>query len=83
MEERIMKVIVTSVEDYWGSTITHGAGIHVTDDGVEVVHFAGDWRPMRNIAEALHAGDQVEVELEDWQITGIRGVTDFIRRTNE
>lgn len=40
------------------------------DDPDEIVEFAGDWRMMRNIAEALEEGwESVPAEIEEWQIT--------------
>lgn len=34
------------------------------------VRFGGDHRPMRDVREALAAGDEVLVDLEGWQILG-------------
>ena len=48
-----------------GSTIWVGRG--ETKEGHKI-RFAGDWRPMRDIYEALDAGDVAMVELEPWQI---------------
>lgn len=35
----------------------------------DVVVFAGDWRPMRDLGYALEAaGEPIPVEVEDWQV---------------
>jgi hypothetical protein len=34
----------------------------------KVVQFAGDWRPMLDVMEALVRGDEVIAEVEDWQV---------------
>jgi len=60
------RVRVISVRpEFDGSTIWIGLG--ETGEGKRV-RFAGDWRPMRDIYEALDAGDIAMVELEPWQI---------------
>lgn len=62
----ITRVRVISVRpESPGSTIWIGRG--TTKDGRHIT-FAGDWRPMRDIYEALDAGDIAMVELESWQI---------------
>lgn len=48
-----------------GSTIWLGVG--ETRKGKRL-HFAGDWRPMRDIAEAMEEGEIAMVDLEPWQI---------------
>lgn len=60
-----MKVQVTDVTYEAGSTIAIGYG---TDEDGKQVRFAGDWRPMRDIAQALNIGEYVEVEVADWQL---------------
>ncbi len=58
-------VTVERVEQPRGQTIAYGYG--TTEDG-RFIRWAGDHRPMRHIAEALAAGELVEVEIESWQI---------------
>jgi hypothetical protein len=59
-----MNVTVEAIERCEGSvTVARG----IDDDGF-IIRFAGDARPLAAIAEALEAGEDVEVELEDWQI---------------
>ena len=41
---------------------------HATDTEGRVFTFAGDWRPMLLIAEAIHDGVEVEVWLDGWEI---------------
>ncbi len=50
---------------------TVGTGVGLDADGNEIT-FAGDWRPLLQCAEALEAGKDVEVYLEDWQIIAWR-----------
>jgi len=62
----LTRVRVISVRpEFPGSTIWIGRG--ATEDGRRIT-FAGDWRPMRDIYEALDAGDIAMVELASWQI---------------
>ncbi|HEY2953851.1 MAG TPA: hypothetical protein VGK89_01235 [Candidatus Eisenbacteria bacterium] len=52
-------------------TLTPGCTIaigHGTDREGRELSFGGDWRPMLQIAEALEAGEPVEVTLEPWQL---------------
>lgn len=43
-------------------------GFGKTEDGQDVV-FAGDWRPMRDLAEAIEeAGEPQPAEIEGWQV---------------
>ena len=61
-----MIATVDSVTMIPGSTIATGEA--TLEDGRRC-QFAGDWRPMRDIHEALQVLDVVHVDLEDWQIT--------------
>ena len=58
-------VHVTKVDITPGSTV--GIGYATDAEGREFT-FAGDWRPMLQIAEALHAGREVEVWLDGWTV---------------
>lgn len=60
-----MNVHVLQVEP--AGSVAIGTGL---DDDGKTVRFGGDWRPMADIAQALEAGEDVEVELEGWQILG-------------
>jgi len=62
-----MKLTVESVHYEPGSTIATAIGV---DENGQRWHFAGDWRPMRDVAEALKAGEDVKVDVESWQIMG-------------
>jgi hypothetical protein len=64
-----IRVIVTQVQITPGSTVALGEGL---DEGGRAVSFAGDWRPMLAIADALEAGEDVEVYLDPWQIIAWR-----------
>lgn len=59
------EVHVTSVDITPGSSVGIG---HATDTQGQAITFAGDWRPMLLIAEALHDGEEVEVWLDGWEI---------------
>lgn len=60
-----MRVSVTCVT-YGGGTVATAIGTDMeTGDWVT---FAGDARPMMDIGEALAAGEDVEVDVEPWQI---------------
>ena len=55
------------------SCVTYDGGSVATATGTDMetgdwVTFAGDHRPMMAIAEALATGEDVEVDVEDWQI---------------
>jgi hypothetical protein len=60
---------VTSVQITLGSTISTGRALAA--DGSPIV-FAGDWRAMLQIVEALDAGVEVYVYLEYWQVIAYR-----------
>ncbi len=62
-------VTVTTIQITPGCTVALGEGL---DECGRAVSFAGDWRPMRAIAEALEAGEPVEVYLDDWQVLAWR-----------
>lgn len=65
-----MLVHVEDVSLESGSSIAIGYG--TLDDGT-AVRFAGDWRPMRDIKEALAAAPEDDLpvaEVEDWAILG-------------
>lgn len=61
----LIRVTVTEVVADHGSIVML-RGIEVETDAV--VTFAADHRPAQHIAEALAAGEDVEVALEGWQI---------------
>jgi len=66
-------VLVDTVEPAPGQSVWSGEGTIQWEDGVEIengdrVRFAGDWRPMRGLAEAVEEHGEVAVELEGWQI---------------
>jgi hypothetical protein len=61
---RVLRVTITP-----GSTVATGEAVDAIG---RAILFAGDWRPMRTIAEALEAGEVVEVALEDWQVLAHR-----------
>lgn len=64
-----MRVAVERVTwERFASSVGIGHGTNALTG--EPVTFAGDWRPMRDIACALAAGRHVEVEVEDWQVLG-------------
>ena len=63
-----VRVRVTRVgPEFPGSTIWLGIG--ETKEG-QKVRFAGDWRPMRDIYDAMEAGEVAMVNLQPWQILG-------------
>ena len=63
------RVSVTQVQIMPGCTVTLGEGL---DECGRAVSFAGDWRPMLAIAQALDRGEAVEVYLADWQVLAWR-----------
>ncbi len=60
---------VTSVQVLPGAMISTGRAL---DETGQPLVFAGDWRTMLAIAEALEAGEEVQVYLEDRQIVAWR-----------
>lgn len=62
-----MIVIVTEVHMVPGSTIATADGAR--EDGSPIT-IAGDWRPMRDLADAVAEHGPIEVEVEDWQVIG-------------
>jgi hypothetical protein len=64
-----LRVTVTHVQITPGCTVALGEGL---DECGRALSFAGDWRPMLAIAEALGAGEPVEVHLATWQVLSWR-----------
>ena len=60
-----LHLTVTSVRLTPGCTVALGEGLDVCG---RVVSFAGDWPPMRQVAEALEGGKPVEVYVHEYQI---------------
>ena len=58
-----MKIVVGRVVIPPGSTI--GYGIGTVEDTSDIAIFAGDWRPMQEMGEALEAGVVVVAEVPD------------------
>ncbi len=64
-----MRIDVYHVSYTSGDTVAVGRGTE--EDGREIT-FAGDWRPMLGIAEAISAEEApVSVEIEDYQVLHI------------
>jgi hypothetical protein len=63
-----MLITVTEIDPPDGSTVTVGHGVEVETD--RRIRFACDWRPAMAIFDAISQGEDVEVELESWQILG-------------
>ena len=62
-------IAVTRVSIPAMSTIGYGRGV---DDQGNLVRFAGDHRPLRQLGEALAAATEpIEVEVADWQALSI------------
>src|SRR5262245_37342839 len=59
------RVTLTRVQIMPGSTVALGEGY---DSCGRALSFAGDWRPMLDLAEALEAGEAVEVTFDHWQV---------------
>lgn len=73
-----LRVTVTHVEVVPGATLGYGEGI---DDEGSIAYFVGDHRPMLHIAEALEAGTDVEVFLEEYQIQRLFKLSEGIDAT--
>lgn len=65
-----MRLTIESVDLRPGATTARCVGI--SEEGARFA-FAGDWRPCEVIAEALDNGEEVEVEVEPWQILALLG----------
>jgi hypothetical protein len=64
-----MMVAVYRVESpFLHGTISVGYGVN--EEG-EDVRFAGDWRPMSDIAEAVEAGERPMAEVPSWAILSV------------
>ncbi|MEA2677180.1 MAG: hypothetical protein QOJ81_1321 [Chloroflexota bacterium] len=66
-----MKVVVTRV--LFGGVVGQpepsiAVGFGTTDNGTVGVAFAGEIRPMVEVADALASHSPVVVEVEDWQV---------------
>lgn len=59
-----MLVKVKSIGEFGESVVT---ALAETEDG-QIISFAGSWREMIIIAEALDENKEPEVEIESWQI---------------
>jgi hypothetical protein len=67
-----VKVQVTTVAIPMGSSIGYGAGFPEGDE-TKQVYFAGDWRPMAGLGEAIAtADDPIVIDVPDWAILEIR-----------
>lgn len=76
-----MEVLVERVAIPAGSTIGYGMG--QTRDGLQVV-FAGDWRPMRDLGEALaRSTEPIPVEVPDESIVAMGIVLGLDGRNDE
>ena len=64
-----LRVTVNRIDLVPGSTV--GTGVGLDAEGNEIT-FAGDWRPLARFAEALQAGEIVEVLLDGYQIIAWR-----------
>jgi hypothetical protein len=71
-----VKIKVNEIRIPAESTVGYGRGID--EDGNEI-HWVGDHRPMRQLAEAIESGvledtdEFIELDLEDWQILDPHG----------
>ena len=61
-----MNVLVTKVESGTDSTLGYAWG--TDESNGDEVFFAGDWRPMRTLAEVVNEGSLISVEVEAWQV---------------
>lgn len=69
-----MRLTVRAIKIPAMSTIGYGLGVN--EEG-KVIEFVGDHRPMRHLGESLkalaEAGEPApEVDVDDWQIVGVR-----------
>lgn len=64
-------VSVTSVVPNGSIAIAFGTNVETG----KKVSFGGDWRPLRDVAEAIDNGEYVEVEVEEWQLLHFISVT--------
>jgi hypothetical protein len=64
LKAKVLRVQITP-----GSTVATGEALDALGRSI---FFAGDWKPMLQIAEALEAGERVEVYLRSWQILAWR-----------
>lgn len=62
-----MRTIAVEQVESHGSV---GVGIGRDTETGEQVRFGGDWRPMRDLAEAVAEGEEPVVEVENWQVLG-------------
>lgn len=60
-----MQVLVDEVI-YDGGTIAIGHGTEL--ESGDRVTFGGDWRPMRDLADAVFDHGEILVTVEDWQV---------------
>jgi len=71
-----VKIKVNEIRIPAESTVGYGRG---TDEDGNEIHWVGDHRPMRHLAEAVEAGvlgdsdEFIELDLEDWQILDPHG----------
>lgn len=71
-----MKIKVNEIRIPAMSTVGYGRG---TDEDGNEIHWVGDHRPMRELAEAVEAGvlqdtdELIEIDLEEWQILDPHG----------
>lgn len=63
------RVLVTSVE-VDASSVSRATGIDVETD--EQIVFAGDTRLMVDVAQAIDNAEDVEVEIEGWQVLTVK-----------
>jgi len=64
LRARVLKVVITP-----GSTVATGEAVDAIG---RAISFAGDWRAMMAVAEAIEAGEEVEVYIRSWQMLGYR-----------
>jgi hypothetical protein len=71
-------MLVTVSPSDLGSIVDHGSVWEVTgtsEDGEQLVTFAGDWRPMHLMEEIIaDTDDSLNLAVEDWQIRRIESV---------